>query len=154
MHAQQVWEKSVSQGGGDKALVVGGDTQGQPENKTPSGRDVSSHNVHMSLLISSSVKGAVNDKMNKRGAPSDVPITDKFNITTMPLQVVLVLAVNINAVRVHQGANMGVESTNEGADNTRAVGGAPSPDMLLDFTSDGMGYTESVPMANLGASRN
>jgi hypothetical protein len=86
MHAQQGREKAVSQGGGgSKPLKVGGNTLGQPKNMSPSDRYVSSEDVHMSLLISDSVKRVAGATMNKGGAPSDAPIIDKSNGTTMAL---------------------------------------------------------------------
>ncbi len=49
---------------------------------------------------------------------------------------------------------MVMEATDEGADNTMAVGGALTSDVflvLLDFLSDGTGYMEFVPMTHPGA---
>jgi hypothetical protein len=52
---------------------------------------------------------------------------------------------------------MQMEATKEGADNTRAVDGAWSSDVLLkllELMSDSMRYMEFVPMTHSGASGN
>jgi hypothetical protein len=85
-------------------MALGGNTLGQAKNMSPSACNVSSQDVNKPLLIIDTVKEVADATMNKGDVPSDAPITDKSNGTMMPLQMVLVPEVDLNAIRVHQGA--------------------------------------------------
>jgi hypothetical protein len=61
------------------------------------------------------------------------------------------------AIGAHQGSDAKMGATKEGSDNTGAVSGSWSSDVLLellDLSYDGTGSTEVVPMILSGASGN